>query len=76
MLPALVLSCLVLLWGATLFFGWWGLGSTVADAYRATRPRTIFRRGREGDRRVAGIIGMAIGAVLVAIVLILWLAGV
>ena len=55
MLPALVLSCLVLLYGATLHFDWWGLGSTIADAYRVIQPRTIFRRGREGDRRIAGL---------------------
>jgi hypothetical protein len=38
---ALILSVFVLLWGATLFFDRWGLGSTVANGYRAIRPRTI-----------------------------------
>ena len=75
-LGALVLSVLVLLWGATLFFDWWGLGSTVQAAYRVGRPRTVFGRGRQGDRRIAGVIGMAVGGILVAVVLILWVAGV
>jgi hypothetical protein len=59
-----------------MFFDWWGLGSTVADAYRATRPGTISRQGREGDRRVAGMIGMALGDVLVPVVLVLWIVDV
>jgi hypothetical protein len=62
-------------WGAMLFFDWWGLGSTVADVYRNIQPRTIFRRGREDDRRLAGMISMALGSVFVVMALGLWIAG-